>query len=73
MPDNKKTPGRKSTIGNNPLDQLELVKGKNWKKPKLKDARTQEEIKQILLKKQRPKKIKTGISGWFKSILKNLP
>jgi hypothetical protein len=60
-------PHHKSTIGSNPLDQLELVPGKNRKKAKFKDESPQLEIKQILLQKQRPKG--SSLSRWFKSVL----
>ena len=65
----KKTPppSRKSTIGYNPLDQLEQIPTKGRKKTKFKDASAQDDIKDVLLKK--PKQKSGPISKWFKSVL----
>ena len=65
----KKTPQphRKSTIGYNPLDQLEQISGKGKKKTKFKDASAQDEIKDVLLKKRTQKM--GPVSKWLKSVL----
>lgn len=58
---------RKSTIGANPLDQLETVPGKKNKRARFKDDSAQTEIKNVLLKRSRPKQ--GVLSRWFKSVL----
>jgi hypothetical protein len=65
----KKPSPRKSTIGSNPLDQIEMIRGRNGKKAKFKDETPQAEIKQVLLKK-RPAQ-EGSVSRWFKSVLKH--
>ena len=58
----------RSTIGINPLDQLEQIPTRGKRKAKFKDASAQSEIKDVLLK--RPQSQKSGtITKWLKSVL----
>ena len=59
---------RKTTIGVNPLDQLEQVPGKGRKKARFKDASPQSEIKEVLLKPRRSKQ-EGALSKLIKSVL----
>ncbi len=61
-------PKRKSTIGFNPLEQIETLPGKGKKPARFKDEAVQTEIKEVLLKRKKPKQDEGTISKWIKSV-----
>lgn len=64
----KEEPKRKSTIGFNPLTQIEALPGKGKRSARFKDEAVQDDIKEVLLRRRKPKAEEGTLTKWIKGL-----
>ena len=64
----KPEPKRKSTIGSNPLEQIQALPGKGKRPARFKDDAVQTDIKEVLLRRPKAKSEEGSLSKWIKGL-----